>query len=140
MDTTYINNEDFIKSKTYQEFMKENPGTGGLTIRTYAASQAIPISGVRIVISKVIDDITVIFFDGQTDNSGMIEDILLPAPAKNLDDLNAPITTKYELTATYAPDNIKFKNTVNMYDGIKVLQNINIVPDIIRQGYLYYGS
>ena len=127
MNTYYVSDENFKNSKMYQDYLNENPGTGNLRVRTYAARGAIPISGVRIVISKIIDNFEFVFFEGVTDESGLIERIPLPTPILNTDDTIVPSKQTYELTATYEKDNIKKTYEINMYDGICVVQNINIV-------------
>ena len=129
MNTYNIDDENFINSSIYQNFIKENPSRGNLRIRAFAASQAIPISGLNIVVSKVIDNNNVVFFEGKTDESGLIEKISLPAPKIVTDNLDVPDKTTYEIQATYVPDNVVSIFKVNMYENICVVQNINIVPD-----------
>ena len=134
MNTYNINNEIFINSEEYQNFLKDNPSRGYLNIRAYAASQAIPISGLKVVVSTDIGNDKVIFFEGSTNTSGVIGGIALPAPRLNLNDLDAPNKTEYDVEATYIPDNIVRKYKVNMYENVSVIQNINIVPDTTLQG------
>ena len=129
MNTFNIQDEKYKNSSSYKKFIKENPGTGNLRIRAYAASQAIPISGLAVVVSKVIDNDNVIFFKGVTDESGLIEKIPLPAPKLATDNMDVPEKTTYEIQATYTPDNVISIFNVNMYENICVVQNINIVPD-----------
>ncbi len=133
MNTYNINDEAFMKTESYRKFMKENPARGTLRIRAYAASQAIPISGVRIVISTKIDNSNVVFFEGFTNESGVIDGIILPAPKIDLDNLDIPSKTIYDIVATYLPDNVKLLYKVNMYENVFVIQNINIVPDMSAQ-------
>ena len=117
----------FVNSSTFQNFLRENPESGTLKIRAFAASQAVPIKGLRVVVSKVIDDDNVIFFDGLTNESGIIENIVLPAPKLNSDNMNVPNRTTYDITATYIPDNIVQLYIImrNRGDNIKVLGNVN---------------
>lgn len=129
MNTYNINDESLINSKFYQDFLSNNPSRGYLNIRAYAASQAIPISGLRILVSTNIDNNKVIFFEGSTNSSGIIGGIALPAPKLNPNDLEAPNKTEYEIQATYAPDNLSKTYKVNMYENVSVIQNISIVPD-----------
>lgn len=129
MNTYTINDENFINSSIYREFLKNNPSRGYLNIRAYAASQAVPISGLKVVISTNIDNNKVIFFEGSTNSSGIIGGIALPAPTLNTDNLDAPSRTQYQIEATYIPDNLTRLYTVNMYENVSVIQNINIVPE-----------
>ena len=120
-----MNINEFMKTNEYVEFIKKNPGIGNLKIRAYAASEALPVSGLNIVISSIISDTKVIFFIGKTDASGMISDIKLPAPSL-IDNLEIPNTIKYDIEASIG--NKKSNFSVNMYDGICVVQNINFIP------------
>lgn len=121
-------NNKFYNPMDFVSFSLENNGIGKLKIRAYAANEALPVEGLHIVISSKIDGDDVIFFDGKTDSSGMVDTIELPAP-KNDDNLVVPKTITYMIV-------VDSKNNfmVDMYDGISVLQNINYVPGG------YYGS
>lgn len=136
MNTYYVSDTNFVNSRLYQDFLKENQATGNLRIRAYAANQAIPISGAKVVVSKIIDNNNVIFFEGYTDSSGLIERISLPAPKLNLNDLDIPDKTTYTLKVTYLPDNLELPYEVNMYENICVVQNVNIVPNTNIEGVI----
>ena len=123
-----MNIKEFMNTKSYQEFIKNNPGKGNLKIRAYAASEALPVSGLRIVVSSTINNQQIIFFDGLTDSSGMINTISLPAPQLNLNNLEVPATIRYEIDAFFDNQVGKRSFYVNMYDGICVVQNINYTP------------
>lgn len=129
MNTYNVNDQNFINSEIYQKFLSENTSRGYLNIRAYAANQAIPISGLRVVVSTIIDNNKVIFFEGSTNSSGIIGGISLPAPKLDPNNLDAPNKTTYEIQATYTPDNITQIYKVNMYENVSVIQNINIVPE-----------
>ena len=125
-----VNDENFKKTSTYKNFISTHPSHGNLRIRASAASGAIPISGVKIVVSTNIENNTVIFFEGFTDNSGLIEKISLPAYKLDNNNLNIPEKTEYNVEATYIPDNLSMTFKVNIYENINVVQNINIVPEM----------
>ena len=130
MNTYSINDENFKNSDTYQKFLKENPKQGFLKIRANAANQAIPIEGVKITISKIIDNNNIIFFEGTTNESGMISKIKLPAPPIDINNLNIPNKATYDITAIYEKDNITNSYKVNIYEDVCVVQHINIIPKI----------
>lgn len=136
MNTYYAIDKDFMNSDIFRDFIRNNPAKGNLRIRAYAANQAVPISGVNIVISTFANDNTrIIFFEGTTNESGVIEKISLPAPRLSSDNLVAPKKTEYEIEATYNPDNIKAIYKVNIYEDVCVVQNINIVPELKVGGF-----
>lgn len=122
-----MNLNDFMKTRDYQEFINNNPGKGNLKIRAYAASEALPVSNLKIVVSTEINNQRVVFFEGMTDSSGMINTISLPAPQLNVNNLEIPVTTRYEIDAYFNEMNKRIYY-VNMYDGICVVQNINYTP------------
>lgn len=120
-----MNIDEFMKTKDYDVFIKNNPGVGNLKIRAYTASEALPVSGLNIVVSSVISNTKVIFYEGITDASGMIPNISLPTPSLT-SNLEIPNTLKYDIEAYM--NGVSRNFSVNMYDGISVVQNINFVP------------
>lgn len=73
---------DFNAPQTYQEFLNQNPAKGTLKIQAFTARQALPVPGVHVIVSKRIGDENHVFFEGTTDESGLIDDITLPAPCE----------------------------------------------------------
>lgn len=116
-----------LDKEVYEKFIKENSGIGKLKIRSYAASEALPVAGLNIIISTIIENNEVVFFRGKTDSSGMIPTISLPAPKLEISNLVVPNTINYKIEA-YMDINNKSNFNVDMYDGICVVQNINFVP------------
>ena len=126
-NTFYIEDVEFLKTSTYQEFMMNHPGRGNLKIRAYEASEALPVSGLKIVVSTEVGNDRIIFFEGETDVSGMIETLSLPTPALDLNNLEVPATITYQIIATTSGA-VSQQFFVKMYEGICVVQNINFVP------------
>ena len=118
-----------MNNNSYQKFLKDNSSVGYLKIRAYAASEAIPIMGLKVIVSKEIDNKDIVFFEGDTDESGVIEKITLPAPPLKLNNLTAPDKATYKITAIYDQDNFKEIFNVNIYEEIWVMQNIVLVPN-----------
>lgn len=135
MNNVKITDSNFMNSDIYKRFMDENSGRGNLNIKASFANQAMPITNLRVVVSKEIENINVIFYEGITNISGIVGKISLPTPPLNNDDLVVPEMTVYKITAIY--NNQEYSYNVNMYDGICVVQNINIVPS--NEG-VNYGS
>ena len=124
--------KNFLSSELYQRFIRENPEKGGLRIRAYAASEAIPISGLKVVVSTMFEDNKIIFFDGYTNESGVIEKITLAAPRSDDNNLSVPSKRVYEIEAISNKDNVKQVFQINVYQGICIVQTINIVPPTLR--------
>ena len=128
-DILKYNNEQIINSNAYKMFIKNNPSVGYLNIRAFAANRAIPISGLKIIVSKEINNYKVVFYEGYTDNSGIINAITLPAPTSDKDDLIAPNMEKYDVEAIYDKNKTDLHFVVNIYSNIQVIQDINIIPE-----------
>lgn len=128
MNNVSLNDKDFINSYAYKQFINNNKGIGYLKIRAYAANQAVPINGLKILVNKKIDGYNVNFFEGYTNESGIIENIKLPTVKASTDDLVVPKSTSYEIISTY--NNITTTFVVNVYENLYVIQNISIVPNM----------
>ena len=119
--------DEFKKTDAYKTFISENSGIGKIKIRATAARGALPVSGVNVVISKIIEDYNVVFYEGITDESGMISCISLPVPSIDLkDDLVIPPSSIYVLDIK--DNDISSSYDIRVYDGICTMQNISVVP------------
>lgn len=130
-----ISYEEFKKTDAYPSFAQKNSATGLLKVQAFMADQAIPISDVEILITKEIGDQIVVFFRGYTDSSGIIDNIVLPAPP---DIYNASTETisefeTYDLTAVKESFQSLRKYTISIFGGLKALQYIKMVP-MLRGG------
>ena len=123
--TYNYDDSSFKNTDLYKNFISENPSFGFLKVRAYMAGGAVPVSDLNVVISKNIDGAKVIFFDGVTDSSGVIESIKLPAPILD-SNLDVPNRTKYDVVASYG--DFKYFSIVNIFENIIVVQNINVTP------------
>ena len=137
MNSFNFNDNEFMQSEMYKKYIRENNKVGYLSIRAYAANKALPIEGLNVVVYKVIDNNRIIFYEGKTDNSGLIEKISLPAPEISNDDLVKPASQEYTIEANYDNQNLLF--FITMYENISVNQNINVVPIIRLDGSSYGG-
>jgi len=137
-----ISYEEFKKTADYEQFIRENPDTGKLKVLAFAAYQAVPISDVEILITKVIGDNRVIFFNGYTNSSGVIENIELPAPANRYDPttLEPAKSTFYDLTAISEGYEVIKKYNTEMYGGINAIQYVKMIPKVEFQGVKFDGD
>lgn len=135
MDTVNYNDLTFQQSDTYKDFASKNSSSGKLNIRAYAANRALPVTGMKVIVSKIMNNMRVIFYEGNTDNSGLIENISLPTPTISTNDLQAPPSEDYNIEAIYETQDLIFN--IKMYSNIAVNQNINIVPQLRTDGNSY---
>ena len=126
-----INVSDVDKLKNdpdYNQFLKDNPSNGTLKVRATSASSTLPVSDVNIIVSKEIGENTIIFYEGKTDNSGMINNIKLPTPRRVSSDLEVPNFSTYKLEAKYSPDKFDKTYSISLCCGVSIIQYINITP------------
>lgn len=134
--------EEFKKTPNYKKFIEENHGTGTLKVQAFTAYQAVPISDVEIVITKDFGNDRVVFFEGYTNSSGVIENIKLPASDKKYD----PVTlepsghTLYDLTAISEGYETIKKYNVDMYNGINSVQYVKMIPQVELEGVKLNGD
>lgn len=114
------------KDKIYQEFLKENPENGILKVQVFMANQAIPIANVNILIEKEISNVTLDFFNGMTNESGIIEAISLPAP--KIEDNDIPKYVSYQLIVKHPNYQGPTTYTIPIYSGQKMLQYVVLKP------------
>ena len=110
-----------------EQFLRENPDQGILRIQAFRGPQSIPVEGVKVTVSRQLDGGEHVFFAGTTDNSGLIDPIVLPAPARSQslrpDDANPSAT--YTVRAEH-PQFQPQEITVNLYQGIKTVQPLQL--------------
>ncbi len=110
------------------EFMERNSETGKLKVQASLAGGTIPVEGVKIVIYKDFEDGRWVFFDGQTDSSGIVDNITLPAPPykeptiENVAGPHATYTMRAEKSG-FTP----MVRPVNIYSGLRTLQPVDFI-------------
>ena len=130
----YITYEEFKRLNEYQQFILDNPDVGYLKVQAFTAYGAIPIENVKVIVFKDIGNYRVIFFEGNTDSSGIISDIMLPAPETITDPNATPAYTIYNMTAI---DNEyeSIKNyLIGMFGDVRVLQYVKMMPQVTVEG------
>ncbi len=134
--------EEFKKTPEYQKFIAENPGIGTLKVLAFTAYQAVPIPNVEIVVTKDFGNHKVVFFEGYTDENGMIQNIQLPAPTRKYD----PVTQEpaghilYDLAAISEGYETIKKYNIDMYDGISTIQYVKMIPQVEFKGVKFDGN
>ncbi len=131
----YFDSEEFKDSSIYKNFININDGKGILKVEASTASEAYPLEGVEIIISKMIDGSKVIFYKGVTNDSGIIDGIVLPTRRidKEVENVSDIVFTTYDLVAKYPKYNMEKTYDVSIFDNIKVIQPITMsVNDLIE--------
>ena len=130
-----FDSEEFKNSSIYKSFINNNSGKGVLKIEASTASEAYPLKDVEIIISKMIDNNKIIFYKGVTNDSGIIDGIILPTREinKEINDVSDIVFTTYDLVAKYPKYNLEKKYDVTIFDNVKVIQPITFsVTELIE--------
>ena len=131
----FFDSEEFKSSSIYKKFININNGKGILKVESSTASEAYPLEGVEVTISKILDGSKVIFYKGNTNSSGIIDGIILPTreidgEVENVSDI---VFTTYDLEAKYPKYNMEKQYDVSIFDDIKVIQPITFsINDLIE--------
>ncbi len=113
-------------SKTdLEQFLEEHPRAGTLRIQAFRGQQVLPVPDVEVTVSREFDGENKVFFRGKTDQSGIIDPILLPGakPSETLEPEGARSTATYTMTATH-PDYETLETVVDIFQDIKTLQRV----------------
>ncbi len=100
---------------------------GMLRVQAFRGRQAIPVEGVRVTVSCPLEGGDVTLFEGVTNESGLIDSIILPAPAasQSLSPGEPSPSATYNMTATI-PGYQPFQGTVKIFPGVKTVQPIQL--------------
>ena len=118
--------EQKISFENDEEFLKQNLGTGILKVQTRIGNTYLPIQHAKIEVYRYFGNQRKVFFQGYTGPDGFIDHIALPSPSRRKDYLNG--ASLYQIQATHP----RFQDTnieeVSIYDGIKSIQIIEMLP------------
>ncbi len=118
-------------NESYDEFLKQNTGKGTLKVQVSAAREAIPIPNANVIISKMIGEEEKIFYSEITDESGIVDNMLLPAPNRTCEDefnMSEPSGTVYDITIIHSDFQQTVKDQVDIFDGIKSTKIVEVIP------------
>lgn len=127
-------NEEFDRtvSMTYEEFLAANPKSGMLRIQAVAGNRSMPIENVRVAVSKEFTDGVHDFYVVYTNRSGIADNMILPAPDRQLSQQPGDCCPYADYQVTTSKDG--FQTMVYMdvpvYDGIKSIQPARMIPEM----------
>lgn len=112
---------------TYAQFLQKNPYVGNLKVQAFRGDQAYPVPGVAVTVSRDFADGNRTFFEGVTDENGIIDGITLPAAPRDesLIPDDPPTTAVYDLAASH-PDYRPVNVPVEIYEGITSIQPLRL--------------
>lgn len=124
--------------ENFEAFIAENSGMGSLKLQAFRGEQAFPVSGVSASISRKIGDSYYIFFEGETDESGIIDGIELPAPpVENSTEYGRPNKAAIYILSAKKKGYDTIEREIEIYDKIKTIQPLRMTQ---RYGGIYGTS
>ena len=124
--------------ENFEAFIAENSGMGSLKLQAFRGEQAFPVSGVSARISRKIGDSYYIFFEGETDESGIIDGIELPAPpVENSTEYGRPNKAAIYILSAKKKGYDTIEREIEIYDKIKTIQPLRMTQ---RYGGIYGTS
>lgn len=128
---------DDSANMTYEQFLSQNPGIGALRVQVFSGQQAIPIPNAEVTVTKEFSDGQKVFFDGITDISGIVDNIELPAPSREISESPQPRGDGVQMLLPYLQYNVMVTEArhrpqeytnVAIFDGIKSIQPVRMTP------------
>lgn len=113
-----------------ETFLKANPELGYLRVQVFAANQSYPVQNAHVEVSKHFGDEKYVFFAAQTDASGIMSRISLPAPDRELSESPSALQpyATYEIAVShpgFAP--VLFRDCA-VFDRIETIQYAALIP------------
>lgn len=104
---------------------------GTLSVRTYTASEALPVEGALVEISGAEESNRDLFYSVITDRDGKTENLMLPAPNRSLSlspgALDIPYSV-YDMHISAPGYYTKNIYGLTVFPGVTSLQLVNMIP------------
>jgi len=117
--------------RAYEVFQQTHPGRGSLRVQVSTARGTFPVSGAWVEVSRVFDGSRRVLYRGMTDNSGIVEKIVLPtlpASYSRQESTAADSGTVYQVSV-YHPGFVPLVDSdVELYDRIETILPVALEP------------
>ncbi len=118
-------------SDSFEDFSTVNTEIGFLRVQSFAGQQTAPVSGARVLITHTFRDGARRFGAGETDESGVLDSIALPAPPAALSQTPSgrmPYAL-YDVRVTHPDFRVEFFRNVPVFAGVKSIQPVRFLAD-----------
>lgn len=125
--------EIHLETISYEEFLEKNPKTGTLRVQASIAQRTFPVPGAQVMVDKKFLEGNRVFATGVTDENGILDGIVLPAPDKSLSDspTGKPPYALYDIHVTHPDFRKEVYSQVPVFDGIKSIQPVQFLPNSV---------
>ncbi len=120
-----------------EEFVRVHPGRGVLRVQVGTGRGTFPVKGALVRVSKIIGGALQEFYRGFTDESGILDGMILPARPGGLSQNSVTAGesgTDYIVSVEqgdYLPEN---GQQITIYDGVETLLTVSLVPRLREEG------
>ena len=115
---------EFTKQPQLADFFREHPGQGSLRVQVSTGRGTFPVPGARVEVSRDMDSGRQIFYQAETDSSGIVQDITLPA----LELSDRAGGTVYQVWVEH-PDYLPVMGqNIEIYPGVETLLPVALRP------------
>ena len=117
---------------SYEEFLAANPKRGMRRVQAFAGNRSVPVENVRVAVSKQFTDGLHEFYVVYTNQSGIADDMILPAPDRQLSQQPGDCCpyADYQVTTSKNGFQTMVYMDVPVYDGIKSIQPARMIPEM----------
>ena len=116
---------------TYESFLQNNEKAGFLRVQAFAGPQTIPVANAEVLVTRKFLDSTRRFALGKTDESGILDGIVLPAPDGSLAQQPGSIRpyALYDVRVSHPDYRTEIYQNVPIFDNIKSIQPVRFQAD-----------
>lgn len=111
---------------TFESFRQRNTKSGFLRVQAFAGPQTVPVSSADVLVTRDFLDGTRRFAAGQTNESGVLDGIILPAPDGSLSQQPGTVLpyALYDVRVSHPDYRTEIYRDVPIFDGIKSIQPV----------------
>lgn len=116
---------------TFAEFQKLNRKTGFLRVQAFAGPQAVPVPGASVTVTHDFTDGPRRFASGQTDESGIPDGIVLPAPDTGAAQSPEGVMpyALYDIRVSHPDFRTEIYRQVPIFPDVKSIQPVRFLSD-----------
>ncbi len=115
-------------------FLASHPGRGTMRIQVSTADAAFPVPDAVVEVSAVIDGTTLPIYRRKTNQSGIVDDLILPAKprsASQREETASQSGTLYTVTVTHPGFRLLTDKRVVIYDGVETIFPASLQPIMV---------
>ena len=119
------------EQNTFAVFQQLNPKTGFLRVQAFAGQQTIPVKGASVLVTHDFTDGARRFASGTTDESGVLDGIVLPAPDTALAQTPTGVMpyALYDIRVSHPDYRTEIYKQVPIFPGVKSIQPVQFQSD-----------